>query len=57
MIGLGFSLFFASYFDLLVTLVGAGLLHLEVVTHEEKVLAQAFGNRYLDYRSRVRRWL
>src|SRR3989442_834885 len=31
---LGFSLFFASYADLLFTLFGAGLLHLELVMHE-----------------------
>jgi protein-S-isoprenylcysteine O-methyltransferase Ste14 len=56
-IGLGFSIFFFSYSDLILTLVGAVLLHLEVVMHEEKVLSQKFGNIYLDYKTHVRRWI
>ena len=55
--GLGFSLFFASYADALFTLVGAGFLHLEVITHEEKILSQAFGVQYLNYKRQVRRWI
>jgi protein-S-isoprenylcysteine O-methyltransferase Ste14 len=57
MIGLGFSIFFFSYSDLILTLVGALLLHLEVVMHEEKVLTQKFGNIYLDYKKQIRRWI
>jgi protein-S-isoprenylcysteine O-methyltransferase Ste14 len=57
MIGLGFSIFFSSYSDLIFTLVGAVLLHLEVVMHEEEVLTQKFGNVYLDYKKQIRRWI
>ena len=57
LIGLGFSLLFASTSDSLFTLVGAVLLHLEVVTHEEKILNQKFGTEYADYKKQVRRWI
>jgi protein-S-isoprenylcysteine O-methyltransferase Ste14 len=57
MIGLGFSTFFFSYSSLILTLVGAVLLHLEVVMHEEKVLRQKFGNIYLDYKTQIRKWI
>ena len=33
------------------------LLHWAVVLHEERYLADTFGNEYLRYRDRVRRWL
>jgi len=56
-IGLGFSIVFFSFSDLILTLVGMGLLHLEVVLHEEKVLSQKFGESYLYYEKRVRRWI
>ena len=57
MIGLGFSIFFFSDSDLILTLVGAVLLHLEVAMHEEKVLSQKFGDVYLDYKTQIRRWI
>ncbi len=57
MIGLGFSILFFSYSDLILTLIGAVLLHLEVVMHEEKVLSEKFGNIYLDYKTKIRRWI
>jgi protein-S-isoprenylcysteine O-methyltransferase Ste14 len=56
-IGLGFSILFFSYSDLILTLVGALLLHLEVVMHEEKVLSKKFGDIYLDYKAKIRRWI
>ena len=57
LIGLGFSLLFASISDLSFTILGFVLLHLEVVMHEEKVLGQKFGTDYLNYRRQVRRWI
>jgi protein-S-isoprenylcysteine O-methyltransferase Ste14 len=56
-IGLGFSILFFSYSDIILTLVGAVLLHLEVVMHEERVLSRKFGNIYLDYKAQIRRWI
>lgn len=55
-IGLGLSILFASYSDLLLTIVGMGLLDLQV-RREEKLLSKAFGKPYLDYKKRVRRWI
>jgi protein-S-isoprenylcysteine O-methyltransferase Ste14 len=57
LIGLGFSLLFASTFDLSFTLVGAVLLQIEVVINEEKILSQKFGIEYADYKKQVRRWI
>ena len=33
------------------------LLHFAVVLNEEKYLADVFGDQYLDYKNKVRRWL
>jgi protein-S-isoprenylcysteine O-methyltransferase Ste14 len=57
LIGLGFSLLFASTSDLLFTLVGAVLVHLKVVINEEKILSQKFGTEYAAYKKQVRRWV
>ncbi len=56
LIGLGFSIFFSSYSDLMLTLVGTGLLQLEI-RHEEKLLSQTFGEEYLEYKKHVRKWI
>ena len=41
---------------LTLALVLAGI-HLFVIRREERYLAEAFGERYSEYRSRVRRWV
>src|SRR6266571_986674 len=56
LMSLGFSALFSSYLYLLLTLVGIGLLQLEV-RHEEKTLSQTFGQEYLEYKKRVRTWI
>ncbi len=33
------------------------IIQLYVIGREEKYLARKFGNEYMDYRQRVRRWL
>ena len=46
-----------SLFQIVVSLLMIGLLHWAVVLREEKYLEDMFGNEYLQYRARVRRWL
>jgi len=38
-------------------LIGLGLAHVQVVRLEEPLLAQRFGQSYLDYKARVPRWI
>ena len=43
---------------LLVTLAGAvAIMALVVIPREERYMARKFGDRYLDYKRRVRRWV
>ena len=43
---------------LLATLAGAvAVMALVVIPREERYMARRFGDRYLDYKSRVRRWV
>jgi len=43
---------------LLVTLAGAvAVMALVVIPREERYMARKLGDRYLDYRRRVRRWV
>jgi protein-S-isoprenylcysteine O-methyltransferase Ste14 len=41
-----------------VTLAGAvAVMALVVIPREERYMARKFGDRYLDYKRRVRRWV
>ncbi len=42
---------------LLLAPVSAVIIHYYAVTREERYLEQQFGQEYLDYKQRVRRWL
>ena len=53
----GLGLFERSVSILVFTLLMAGLLHLVVVFVEEPKLERRFGQSFLDYKSRVKRWI
>lgn len=52
----GIALLVGGLIPLLMTMVLATILQLGVIVREEKYLAAKFGQAYVDYRSRVRRW-
>jgi protein-S-isoprenylcysteine O-methyltransferase Ste14 len=54
---LGFALFFGSAVMLLAPLVFFFVINRRVIPREEASLERLFGQDYLDYKSRVRRWL
>jgi len=56
-LGVGVGIAFDSGWVLLTTAAYAVVIHITVVLKEEAVLERAFGERYLDYKRRVRRWL
>ena len=51
------SLFFSSYLSLLIIPVFVWYLNEFQIKPEERALAKKFGQPYLDYCARVRRWL
>jgi protein-S-isoprenylcysteine O-methyltransferase Ste14 len=53
----GLGLWLASAWIALSALAGAAVIHLYAIPREERYLERAFGESYLDYRRRVRRWL
>jgi len=54
---LGFSILLANAWILMLTPVGALVLHYLVIMPEEAYLEHKFGQTYRDYQSRVRRWI
>lgn len=54
---LGLLLAFFSLPLCLVSLFAMGMLHLQIVNNEEDAMLLAFGEEYLEYKSRVRRYL
>ena len=55
LIGSGFV--FGTYWGLILTPVLMALLNWLVIQHEEAYLKKKFGETYISYTSRVRRWL
>lgn len=53
----GEALAFSSTGIFLLFLIGLPLAHLQVVLLEEPLLEKRFGQAYLDYRTRVPRWI
>lgn len=54
---LGFSFLLGSLFTILPPVIFFILINLQHVPFEEKMMEQTFGNDYLIYKSKVRRWV
>lgn len=54
---IGFPLIFGSPWGILVGAIQVLLFNKLIIAREEAYLTQKFGQEYLDYKSRVRRWL
>lgn len=54
---LGFAVFFSSPVMLLAPIVFAIVIDRAVIPQEETTMERQFGQPYLDYKTRVRRWL
>ena len=54
---IGFSIILANIWILLLTPVGAWILHRFAILPEEAYLEDKFGEEYASYKRRVRRWL
>lgn len=54
---LGLALLFGSSWALLLWPVAILVIRTQVIAREERYLAKKFGDEYLDYKARVRRWL
>lgn len=53
----GLGIAFNSLWSLLTLVLFALLIHFGVIAREEAYLARKFGEPYLQYRARVRRWI
>lgn len=54
---IGIAVFANSFWTLLFAFVLAAVLQKGVIEPEEAYLERRFGQRYLDYKARVRRWI
>ena len=54
---IGFPLVFGNPWGILVGAIQILLFNKLIIEREEAYLAQKFGREYLDYKTRVRRWL
>lgn len=54
---IGFTFIFRTYWGLILSPLFLVLLNMLVVKHEEVYLEQKFGDKYIRYKARVRRWL
>jgi protein-S-isoprenylcysteine O-methyltransferase Ste14 len=52
----GLGVFSTNIFSLLTSLVFLGLIHLYFIPLEEKLMHESFGQEYLVYKKKVRRW-
>lgn len=55
LLGIGFC--FRNIFSILTPFVFIILIHFLFVLKEEKLMLEAFGQDYLDYKKRVKRWI
>jgi protein-S-isoprenylcysteine O-methyltransferase Ste14 len=53
----GFAVFFGSIVMLIAPVAFFVVIDGKVVPREEQTMERLFGQQYLDYQSRVRRWL
>ena len=56
-LSLGFAVFWNALWPLLTLPAAIGLVNVFVIAKEEKYLERLFGQDYLGYKSRVRRWI
>jgi protein-S-isoprenylcysteine O-methyltransferase Ste14 len=54
---LGFALWFSSFWALILLPVVIAVVQSYVIAREERYLEQKFGEEYLRYKARVRRWI
>ena len=54
---LGMAIFFESIAMLLAPAVFFAVIDRMVIPREEETLQRLFGNDYVDYKNRVRRWI
>jgi protein-S-isoprenylcysteine O-methyltransferase Ste14 len=57
LVAVGVALNVNSGWGLLLAAVAAGVLHFRVIAREERYLSSKFGEEYVAYQGRVRRWL
>lgn len=57
LICVGFAIMLMNPWILILTPVGGWLLQRFVIRHEEEYLERKFGERYIAYKRRVRRWI
>ena len=54
---IGISVCFMNFISMLCPFVFILFVNFTFIPIEEKIMVQQFGNEYLDYKSKVRRWL
>ena len=54
---LGVAVYFGLVWAILLLPFALGAVHFGVIVREESYLEKKFGQEYLDYKSRVRRWI
>lgn len=54
---LGVGICFGNLFSILIPIAFIVLIHFLFVLDEEKVMLETFGQVYLDYKAKVKRWL
>jgi protein-S-isoprenylcysteine O-methyltransferase Ste14 len=54
---LGISVLLGSITAFILPVIGFLIMEIHFIPIEEKKLKEAFGNKYLDYKTKVRRWI
>ena len=57
LVAVGVALNVNSGWGLLLTAVAAAVMHFRIVAREERYLTSKFGDGYVEYQRRVRRWI